>query len=288
MTNIVPLSGELERLSRKLEHEAQMFLARKHDGRFDTARRWLIFDLEFLFDRSRHQGYTKAEGKDAELSIRWPFHQVAAVSWMTLEFVADGAIPAIAGPFVLTAENADERAMITALFNALEQDLGAVATTWGGEARDLAVLRRAAATLGLLLPHQLIEGSPHARERLDLCRASCVQASSVHLPELAAAVGVPSKPTPSEDIGKHCEAGNWAKVRDQVVADVLTLAVLTVRHLAAQRQIKCHQPDTLVAIADAAGAALPNSEFIRRSFAPWARGKKAESGLRGTVYRAAA
>ena len=65
MTNIVPLGGELERLSRKLEHEAQMFLARKRDGRFDTARRWLIFDLEFLFDRSRYQGYTKAEGKDA-------------------------------------------------------------------------------------------------------------------------------------------------------------------------------------------------------------------------------
>ncbi len=80
MTNIVPLGGELERLSRKLEHEAQMFLARKRDGRFETARRWLIFDLEFLFDRSRHKGYTKSEGKDAELSIRWPFHQVAAGS----------------------------------------------------------------------------------------------------------------------------------------------------------------------------------------------------------------
>ena len=117
MTNIVPLGGELERLSRKLEHEAQMFLARKRDGRFHTARRWLIFDLEFVFDRSRHKGYTKSEGKDAELSIRWPFHQVAAVSWMTLEFVADGAVPAIAGPFVLTAENADERDMVTALFD---------------------------------------------------------------------------------------------------------------------------------------------------------------------------
>ena len=29
MTNIVSLGGDLERLSRKLEHEAQMFLARK-------------------------------------------------------------------------------------------------------------------------------------------------------------------------------------------------------------------------------------------------------------------
>ncbi|WP_306093918.1 hypothetical protein [Qipengyuania flava] len=288
MTNIVPLGGELDRLSRKLEHEAQMFLARKGNERLDKARRWIIFDLEFLFDRSRHLGYIQAEGKDAELSIRWPFHQVAAVCWMTLGFIPGETVPVVQGPFVLTSEDADERTMVAALFNALEQDLGAVATTWGGEARDLAVLRRAAATLGLVLPHQLIDGSPYARERLDLCRASCVQASSVHLPELAAAVGVPSKPTPSEDIGKHCEAGNWAKVRDQVLADVLTTAVLTVQHLAAHRQIECHQPNTLVAIADAAGAALPNSEFIRRSFAPWARGKKAESGLRGTVYRAAA
>ena len=43
-----------------------------------------------------------------------------------------------------------------------------------------------------------------------------------------------------------------------------------------------------VAAGLAAGAALANSEFIRRTFAPWVRGKKAESGLRGKVYRAAA
>lgn len=188
----------------------------------------------------------------------------------------------------MTTEDADERAMVTALFAALEDDPGAVATTWGGEARDLAVLRRAAATHGLLLPPQLIDGSPYAKERLDLCRATCVQASSIHLPELAAAVGVPAKPTPSEDIGKHCEAGNWATVRDQVLADVLTTTVLTVRHLAAHCEIECHQPDTLVAIADAAIAAIPASEFAKRSFAPWARGQKAANGLRGAVYRAAA
>lgn len=288
MNNIVPLGSELERLSRKLEHEAQMFLSRKRDGHTGTSRRWIIFDLEFLFDRSRHAGYTVAEGKDAESTVRWPFHKVAAISWLALEFVAGEATPGIEGPFVMTAQDTDECAMVAALFAALDSDPRAVATTWGGEARDLAVLRRAAATHGLLLPHQLIDGSPNARERLDLCRASCVQADSVHLPELAAAVGVPAKPTPSQEIGKHCEAGNWPTVCDQVLADVLTTAVLTIRHLAAHREIDCDQHAAALAIAEAALASNGTSEFVRRSFAPWARGQKAAGRLRGTVYRCAA
>lgn len=288
MTDIVNLDGDLDRLYPSLEHEARMFAARRDEERPARAR-WIVFDLEFLFDRSRHKAYVVAEGSEARKErIRWPFHQVAAISWMALEFIAGESVPVIEPPVVMTAGDSDERSMVAALFAALEDAPDAVATTWGGEVRDLAVLRRAAATHGLLLPRQLIDGSPHARERLDLCRATCVQADSVHLPELASAVGVPAKPTPSEQIGRLCEAGDWSKVREQVLADVLTTSVLAVRHLAAHREIECRQPDTMVAIAEAAIAAIPDSTFARRSFAAWARGQKAADGLRGAVFRAAA
>lgn len=288
MTDIVNLDGDLDRLYPSLEHEARMFAARRDEERPARAR-WIVFDLEFLFDRSRHKAYVVAEGSEARKErIRWPFHQVAAISWMALEFIAGESVPVIERPVVMTAGDSDERSMVEALFAALEDAPDAVATTWGGEVRDLAVLRRAAATHGLLLPRQLIDGSPHARERLDLCRATCVQADSVHLPELASAVGVPAKPTPSEQIGRLCEAGDWSKVREQVLADVLTTSVLAVRHLAAHREIECRQPDTMVAMAEAAIAAIPDSTFARRSFAAWARGQKAADGLRGAVFRAAA
>lgn len=289
MTNIIEIGSDLDRLARKLEHDARVFCAHKQDNNSIRSRRWVVFDLEFLFDRPRHEGYVGAEGREAkEEKIRWPFHQIAAACWMTLELLPGHPVPVVEGPVVMTAKDSDERSMVEALFATLEDNQDAVVTTWGGEVRDLAVLRRAAATHGLLLPCQLIDGSPNARERLDLCRATCVQADSVHLPELAAAVSVPAKPTPSQQIGKRCEAGNWSTVREQVLADVLTTAVLAVRHLAAHREIECHQSDTVMAIADAAVGAIPDSEFARQTFAPWARGQKAASRLRGKVYRAAA
>ena len=289
MTNIIPIEGELDRLGHELEHEARQFVARSREEESRRSRRWLVFDLEFLFDRSRHAAYVLAEGKEAKKEdIRWPFHKVAAICWMTLEFIPGESAPVIEGPIVLAADEVDERAMVAALFAALANDRDAVATTWGGEARDLAVLRRAAATHGLRLPHQLVEGSPHARERLDLCRATCVQANGVHLPELAAAVSVPAKPSPSEKIGGLCEAGDWSKVREQVMADVLTTSVLAVRHLAAHGEIECDRGDTMMAIANATLSAVPTSEFASRTFTTWARGQKAASGLRGVVYRAAA
>lgn len=270
-----------------LEREARLFAARSGNGEEAPPRSWIVVDLEFAFDRDAHGGYRTAEGSDAEQKVRWPFHRLAAVSWMSLRFVAGAPVPEVEGPFVMTADAHDERAMAEALFDVLARAPDAVLTTWGGEARDLAVLRRCASTHDLLLPPQLIDGSPNARERLDLCRASCVQADSVHLPELAAAMGVPAKPSPSTEIGKLVERGVWAGVREQVAADVLTTAVLAVRYLAAYGRIACHRGDSAMAIADAAAQALPTSQFVTRSFAPWARGQKAASGLKGVIYRAA-
>lgn len=115
--------------------------------------------------------------------------------------------------------------------------------------------------------------------------APTTRAKPVHLPEYAAAVGVPSKPSPSRSIGQLVETGRWPEVKDQVLADVLTTAVLALRHIASRGEIACDRQDTQLAIAEAASAALPASAFAKCTFGPWARGQKARASLRGTVFR---
>ncbi len=235
-----------------LEREARKFLELACEDRRANRcpQRIIVADFEYRWDRSRYDGYCVSEGESAEPKIRWPFNRIAAASWLQLCFKPGEEVPAVESVVVL------------------------------------AVLRRSAGEFALVLPRQLTDGSPHARERIDLCRAVTVQARSPHLPEYAAATAIPAKPSPSRTIGELVEKGDWPKVRDQVLADVLTTAVIAVRHLAAHRVIECDQPNTIMAIADSAVAAIPGSEFARRSFAPWARGQKAASGLRGAVYRA--
>ena len=277
-------------LEETLEREARKFLElgceEKRANR--CPQRIIVADFEYRWDRSRYDGYRVAEGESAEPTIRWPFHRIAAASWLQLRFDPGEEVPAVESVAVLTEDEASELEMIARFFEALHQVPTAQLITWGGEVKDLAVLRRSAGEFALVLPRQLTDGSPHARERIDLCRAVTVQARSPHLPEYAAATAIPAKPSPSRTIGELVEKGDWPKVRDQVLADVLTTAVIAVRHLAAHRVIECDQPNTIMAVADAVAAAIPGSEFARRSFAPWARGQKAASGLRGAVYRAAA
>ncbi|WP_422358192.1 hypothetical protein [Qipengyuania flava] len=271
-----------------LEREARKFLG-LHAGDSRAGRspqRIIVADFEYRWDSSRYDGYCVSEGESAEPTIRWPFHRIAAASWLQLRFDPREEVPAVESVVVLAEDEASEQEMIARFFEALHQAPEAQLVTWGGEVKDLAVLRRSAGEFALVLPRQLTDGSPRARERIDLCRAVTVQARSPHLPEYAAATAIPAKPSPSRTIGELVEKGNWLKVRDQVLADVLTTAVIAVRHLAAHRVIECDQPNTIMAIADAVVAAIPGSEFARRSFAPWARGQKAASGLRGTVYRA--
>ena len=264
-----------------LERDARRFLGLDAgDGRAGRRpQRIIVADFEYRWDKSRYDGYCVSEGESAEPTIRWPFHRIAAASWLQLRFDLGEEVPAVESVVVLAEDEASEQEMIARFFEALHQVPTAQLITWGGEVKDLAVLRR-------ILPRQLTDGSPHARERIDLCRAVTVQARSPHLPEYAAATAIPAKPSPSRTIGELVENGDWPKVRDQVLADVLTTAVIVLRHLAAHRVIECDQPNTIMAIADAVVAAIPGSKFARRSFAPWARGQKAASGLRGTIYRA--
>ena len=157
--------------------------------------------------------------------------------------------------------------------------------TWGGEARDLTVLRYQACRYGLALPVHLHDTSPHARERIDLCRSTTVQADPVHLDEYAAGCGIPAKPSPPEAIGKLVEAGEWDAVHDHVLADVLTITIVGLRWLAAMGEIVCDRDHSAMAVAEAALGACPDSTFVIRDFKPWARDRLRSAALRGNVYR---
>ncbi len=267
----------LNALEQMLEKEARQFEG-QHTERPEMATTSIIVcDLEFLWDRNAYAGYQVSEGVTACKEIRWPFHQVAAACWLQMDLSPGMNEPLVTGPTVLSLENMSERDLLKTLFNALHQNPQAVLVTWGGEVRDLAVLRLRAAVHDLVLPTQLRNSSPFAPDRLDLCRDICVQSTSVHLSEYAAASSIPAKPIPSKQIGVLAENGEWGKVREQVAADVLTTTVIALRHLATRERIKCDRAESVSAVAKAAAQNIPHSKFVNRDFVPWAAGQPASS-----------
>ena len=194
-------------LQQQLAREANLFAARGSAGNQGRTRSYIVADFEYGYDRDRYNGYRTAEGTDAEKKIRWPFHRVAAASWCVMRFKRGSDIPEIQGPVVLSADDRSEKEMVSAFFDAVDQEPGAVLVTWGGEHKDLAVLRRTAGEFDLIMPQQLRELSPVSDRRIDLCGAVSIRAESVHLPEYAAACSIPAKPSPSKTIGELVENG---------------------------------------------------------------------------------
>ena len=272
-----------------LERDAALFVSRtKCSGpEQHPPLRLIVCDFEYLYDRCAYAGYAVSEGKSGRTDLRWPFHRVAAASWMALRFDPDGDVPVVEECVVIANDESDERAIVVRFFDALQRYPNAVLTTWGGEFKDLAVLRKCAGEFGVLLPEQLRDLNPYAYARLDLCQAVTGKAKPVHLPEYAIGMHIPCKPSPSKDIGPLVEQGKWREVRDQCLADVLTACVIALRHLHAHGLIACHPQRSLEVLAEAAGRTAPGSPFVRNSFAPWARSQLAASNLRGVVHRAA-
>ena len=272
-------------IERQLSREVNLFAARGSAG--NITRTYIVADFEYGYDRDRHHGYRTAEGTDAEKKIRWPFHRIAAASWCVMRFKRGSDVPEIQGPVVLSLNDHSEQEMVSAFFDALDQEPGAVLVTWGGEHKDLAVLRRTAGEFDLIMPGQLRELSPVSDRRIDLCGAVSIRAESVHLPEYAAACSIPAKPSPSKTIGELVENGMWPDVEEQVLADVMTTAIIMLRHLKSHGLIRCAIPACSLALANAATAANPHSEFLRRTFKPWAQLKDSTANYTCPIYRAA-
>ena len=97
----------------------QTVRSEKHgDGQSDRPVRIIIGDFEYRWDRLRYDAYRVEEGCDAEPLIRWPFHRIAAVSWLQLRIDPED-IPVIEDVVVVTENEATESEMAKQFFNAL-------------------------------------------------------------------------------------------------------------------------------------------------------------------------
>lgn len=266
-----------------LQKQASQFLMRSGGQNEGAIQNYIVVDFEYAYDRSRYDGYATAEGAAAARKPRWPFHRIAAVSWQIMRFRPGEDVPSFDPPVVLSKRTHSEVEMVQRFFAAVAAEPHAVLVTWGGETKDLAVLRRVAAEYGMLLPRQIADLSPLSMHRIDLCNATAVRAETVHLPEYAAACSIPAKPSPSKSIGKLVETGDWDKVEEQVLADVLTTAAILVPHLVSRGVVGCNSAETMLALARTVTAAIPESTFAGRTFLPWTRGRQVRAGLKGAI-----
>lgn len=283
-----PQDPEATQLENKLMREKNLFEARpdRHENR-ENGSRWVFADFEYAYDRDRHSAYQAAEGAGAERSTRWPFHRPVAASWMIVHHNPVTDVLSIEQASTIAIDTMDERTLVQTVFDVLNAHKTALLVTWGGENKDVAVVCQCASKYELLLPTHLLEPSPRAGARLDLCYHVSGGAPNVHLPEYAWASDIPAKPSPSKDIGPLVQAGKWHQVREQALADVLTTAVIGLRHFKSHGVIGVSLPASYLAMADAAAAALPSSQFVKTTFAPWARHQATLAKLQGVIYRAA-
>ena len=265
-----------------LEAQARLFCER-NAGSEQKTKRFIVLDLEYEYDRSRYDAYHVAEGKGAEDSIRWAFHRIRAASWLPITFQVGKAEVEFGKSVTLTGDNRHETEIVEALFAQLNTLPDAAVATWGGECKDIPVLRRTAAEFGLVLPASLRDLHPFARSRIDLCNEVAGRAANVHLPEYAAATSIPAKPSPSKDIGELVCQGKWDLVEEQCRADVLTTAIILLRHLQSRAEIEVDMVQTLEALIAAALEAAPRSAFVDRTLRLWVKGIVARSKLRGLV-----
>ncbi len=287
-----PIEIDLYALQTALQREANSHIAANAKDEAKP-KAFLICDFEYLFRREMHEAwaYGRAPERDARGQtkvprIKWPFQTIAAASWMIVRIDAQGSLITIEPPVVMTLGDYREVEILIAFFAALDA-LGENGRmiTWGGEVRDLAALRFQACRHELTLPLHLRDTSPYARERIDLCRSTTVQADPVHLDEYAAGASIPSKPSPPTAIGRLAEDKKWDAVHDHVLADVLTTSIIALRWLSSMGEIACDRELSADAIAEAGLAAFPDSPFLKRDFKPWARDQLRSASLSGTVYR---
>ena len=210
---------------------------RKDKGcRYFPATSIVVADFEFKRDRARHGAYVDANGSSACKSLRWPFKQIVCGSWLTLQFTPGAEQPRISHFESRFRPDYDEMAIAEHFFAELDNHPHAVLITWGGECSDVPVLRRIAHQHGLILPYQLQRSRPRRADRIDLCN-EIEYSSRVHLSEYAAAQDIPAKPVPGKEVNRLVEQRDWAAVEEQCTADVLTTAIIAVRHFAAIEMI---------------------------------------------------
>ena len=254
-------------LTAVLADQASRFCSAPRDQKGMTI---VVNDWEYLYDTVRHDQYRHCEGEGAERKIRWPFHRIVAGAWAIIDFPADGALPIVRRIEVFDRRGASESEIVAHFFAVLNAHPNAVPVSWGGEFKDLQVLRMVASVHGLRLPSALRMLSPFTPARLDLNMAAVTKGHLVHLPEYAIACGIPTKAISSKDVGPAALGGNWPTVHEQVLSDIFTTSIIAARHLSSQGIVCPIGPRCDAAILDAFVEAFPDSRFLTVSCGGWA------------------
>ena len=238
--------------------------------RGEKATTIVVNDWEYLYDKVRHHEYRHSEGEAAERKIRWPFHRIVAGAWAVIDFPADGALPVVRRIEVHDRRTGDELAIVARFFAALNAHPNAIPVSWGGEFKDLQVLRMVGSVHGLRLPRALRMLNPFSPDRTDLNMATATKGHLVHLPEYARACDVPTKAVSSKDVGPAALAGDWPTVHEQVLSDIFTISIIAARHLASHGFVCPIGPRCDAAILDAFVEAFPDSPFLSITCGGWA------------------
>ena len=189
-----------------------------------------VLDIEVLNDRELYATYAALDPRAAEL--RWPFRKVCSASVLTFSVTENGLfefghLDSYAG--------ADEKEVITKLFNRLRELPNYQVVTWGGLSHDLPILRMAAAVSEIQLPVQLVH---NARERgsyrhVDL--AVEMKASGgmyAHLSEIAVRLGLPVKfGGNAGQVPQLVEQKRWNHLRELADSDVIVTAMVLASQL---------------------------------------------------------
>ena len=188
-----------------------------------------VLDIEVLNDREAYATYAALDPRAAEL--RWPFRKVCSASVLTFSVTENGLfefghLDSYAG--------ADEKEVITKLFNRLRELPGYQVVTWGGLSHDLPILRMAAAVHEIQLPAQLVH---NARDRgryqhLDLAVEMKAHGMYAHLSEIAVRLGLPVKfGGNAGQVPQLVEQRRWNHLKELADSDVIVTAMVLASQL---------------------------------------------------------
>jgi Predicted 3'-5' exonuclease related to the exonuclease domain of PolB len=205
---------------------------------------YIVFDAEYAIDRDAHRQFQLSEGYDSDREViktrtewidpRWVFRTPVTLSWMMLSEIGTGSFYPAEFKSIGQPE-ADLHQMLAQLSKTLARIPDATLVSWGGESSDVPQLRLAYMNAGLPLPVQLrapFTGGITNPNHWDLCTKLCGKAASVHLNEMAAALGIPAKLTGTPgSVMSLIDHGKWSQVKAVCEGDVITTALVLMKYL---------------------------------------------------------
>lgn len=272
---------DLDVFEARLLADASIILNRAQDS-----RRFLVFDIEYLYDREgqrradRHAADPRTgecdqaadrvgsarEGDKSD--VKWPFHRIGCISAMTIAVLPTSGI-AVERFKTWSRPEMTEAHVVRSFASFVESSGEAMPVTWGGEFKDIPALLAVAMREGIALPPS-ISGGHWQHARLDLSDQLRSKAKAPHLNEYAHAQGLPAKLMAPWELGDAAERGKWTAIREHCECDVTVTAMLLARWLLATGVIRGDRAAIDKAIADAVTKARPYRMSLLQALAGFA------------------